>query len=88
MSDCEGLGLLMVHPDYQRRGAGKILVEWGLDMADREGLPCWLQATPQGRGLYSKCGFEIVGDMDIDMSKYGGEGIYRYVCMLRPAKEE
>ena len=64
-----------------------MLVEWGLDMADREGLPCWLQGTPQGRGLYSKCGFKIVGNMDIDMSKYGGEGIYRYVCMLRSAKE-
>ena len=77
----------MVHPDYQRRGVGKLLMEWGLDVADREGLSCRLQATPQGRGLYSKCGFENVGNMDIDMSKYGGKGIYRYVCMLRSAKQ-
>ena len=82
----KGLGLLEVHPDYQRKGAGKMLVEWGVDAADRLGLPCWLQATPQGHGLYRKYGFVDVGKMDIDMSKYGGEGIYRYMCMLRPAK--
>lgn len=51
-----------------------MLVEWGIEVAAKEGLPCWLQSTPQGYGLYSKCGFEDVGVMEIDMSKYGGVG--------------
>ena len=64
-----------------------MLVEWGLDVADKKVLPCWLQATPQGAGLYRKLGFEDVGNMDIDMSSFGGKGVYRYVCMIRPAKD-
>ena len=46
-----------------------------------------VQATPQGAGLYRKLGFEDVGNMDIDMSSFGGQGVYRYVCMIRPTKD-
>ena len=68
--------------------AGRMLLDWGVDEADRLGLPCWLQSTPQGVGLYRKVGFVDVGNMDIDMSKFGGEGTYRYSCMIRPAKRD
>ena len=79
--------MLDVHPDYQRKGAGRMLVEWGLNVADEKALPCWLQASPQGAGLYRKLGFEDVGKMDIDMSSFGGKGVYQYVCMIRPTKD-
>lgn len=65
-----------------------MLVEWGMEIADKEGLPCWLQSTPQAHGLYSKCGFKDVGVMDIDMCKYGGEGFYTYMCMLWSARRK
>lgn len=32
------LELLAVHPDYQRLGAGKALVQWGTKAADEQGL--------------------------------------------------
>jgi GNAT superfamily N-acetyltransferase len=34
------LGVLVVHPDYQKRGIGKMLMQWGLDEADRMYLSC------------------------------------------------
>jgi GNAT superfamily N-acetyltransferase len=39
------LGLLLVNPAAQGLGVGKALLAWGLDRADREGLPVYLEAT-------------------------------------------
>lgn len=30
------LDLMAVHPDFQRRGAGKMIMQWGLEIADRK----------------------------------------------------
>ena len=32
------LELLAVHPEHQRLGAGKALVRWGTEAADKQGL--------------------------------------------------
>ncbi len=65
-----------------------MLVQWGTEIADKHGLPCFLAASPMGLGLYRRHGFQDIGhNIDLDMSKYGGEGMYRYVSMLRPAKK-
>jgi predicted N-acetyltransferase YhbS len=34
------LGVLVVHPEFQRRGIGKMLMRWGLDEADRMCSSC------------------------------------------------
>ncbi|MCJ1377857.1 hypothetical protein MMC17_000953 [Xylographa soralifera] len=54
------LGLLDTHPDHQRRGAGGMLVQWGTDIADEAGLPCYLEATSAGHHLYDRKGFKDV----------------------------
>lgn len=53
----------MVHPRYQNQGIGSLLVKWGLDQASKSGAPVWLEATPQGRRLYEKHGFELVDEL-------------------------
>lgn len=55
------LGMLACHPDYQRRGGGKMLVTWGLDKAKAEGLDLTLFGSPMGSRLYRKLGFKDVG---------------------------
>lgn len=55
------LGMLACHPDYQRRGAGKELVCWGLDKAEAEGLDVTLFASPMGSRLYEALGFKEAG---------------------------
>ncbi|EKG14884.1 hypothetical protein MPH_07924 [Macrophomina phaseolina MS6] len=74
---------LVTDPDHGRRGAGGLLVQWGLDQADELGLDTYLDASPMGKGLYQKNGFEIVKDIPFDLAKFGGEGVVSHVCMLR-----
>ena len=45
------------HPDYQRRGAGSMLVQWGCDLADRDGVSAYVDASKEGAPLYQKHGF-------------------------------
>ena len=65
------LDILATDPAYMRKGAGKLLVKYGTELADEMGLPCFLEGSPEGYGLYSSCGFEQVGTIWIDLAKYG-----------------
>ncbi|KAI1123033.1 acyl-CoA N-acyltransferase [Nemania abortiva] len=55
------LGMLACHPDYQRRGAGTQLVEWGISKARAEKLTLTLFASPMGAFLYKHLGFRDAG---------------------------
>ncbi|KAF2649554.1 acyl-CoA N-acyltransferase [Lophiostoma macrostomum CBS 122681] len=75
------LDTLITHPGYRRLGAGKMLVEWGTERADKAGLETYLLATGIGEKLYLGLGFEGVGGMEVEA---GGEKI-EFVHMIRPA---
>lgn len=51
--------LLVVHPDYKRKGLGGMIVDYGCKLADKEQLPCYVDGSPHGKGLYEKYGFEM-----------------------------
>ncbi|KFY49809.1 hypothetical protein V495_00460 [Pseudogymnoascus sp. VKM F-4514 (FW-929)] len=51
------LDTLATHPDYQRRGCGSMLVKWGCDVADRDGVAAYLDASKAGALLYKRHGF-------------------------------
>ncbi|KAF5013960.1 hypothetical protein FDECE_89 [Fusarium decemcellulare] len=51
------LDTLVTHPDYQRRGAGSMLVKWGCDLADKDGVGVYVDASEAGAPLYQKFGF-------------------------------
>ena len=64
-----------------------MLLRWGTEIADEaKTLSCYLEASPVGRHLYQSAGFEQVETLNIDMSKWGGEGIHYHYVMVRPAK--
>jgi GNAT superfamily N-acetyltransferase len=65
--------ILAVDPEFQRKGIGKKLLEWGLEKADAEGVQCWIDASPAGKGLYEKMGWREVDVVDVDLGKWGGE---------------
>ncbi|KAI1133951.1 acyl-CoA N-acyltransferase [Hypoxylon sp. FL0543] len=75
------LEMLGVRKEFQRKGAGKLLVEWGTTKADESGIEAFLAASPAGAPLYAKHGFEIVDTVFID------EGRRIESFMLRPAKK-
>jgi len=53
------LWALGVHPERQRRGIGERLLQPVLALADRQGLPCYLEAsTERSAAFYQKSGFE------------------------------
>ncbi|KAK4118627.1 acyl-CoA N-acyltransferase [Parathielavia appendiculata] len=53
---------LAVDPNHQRRGIGKMLVRYGLDLAQKDGKDAFLISTPAGRGMYRSVGFRDVGE--------------------------
>lgn len=60
--DCNGhweVSLLAVDPDAQRQGVGAELIEWGVDQARAEGLPCVVISSTGSEKWYQKQGFEI-----------------------------
>lgn len=88
LTDGIELNTLVVSPEYQRRGIGKLLIEDGLKEADRLGLQAVLGASKEGLGLYKKHGFTEFEVMEVRLWEYeGGEGmgLDRHVVMHRPA---
>ena len=75
--------LCFVHPDYQGRGIAKLLLEAGLEVADKAHAKVWLSSTPKAVGMYEKNGWEIKERYATDLRKYGGEGTYSPAWMLR-----
>ena len=64
--------ILCVLPEYQRKGIGKRMLEWGLKQADELGVECWIDATPAGLGLYKQYGWKEVTTTTVDLESYGG----------------
>ena len=70
-------------PAHQRRGAGKLLTDWGVDLANREGLKICLESTGVGRRLYETCGFEAREEVVHDVSRFGGPERYVWTMMVK-----
>ncbi|KAF3767143.1 acyl-CoA N-acyltransferase [Cryphonectria parasitica EP155] len=51
------LEIIVTRAAHQGRGAGAMLMQWGAERADREGVECYLDATPAGKPLYERFGF-------------------------------
>ncbi|KAB5518085.1 N-acetyltransferase-like protein [Coniochaeta sp. 2T2.1] len=65
------LRTLVCTPKRGRLGAGSALLSWGNELADRERLPIWLEASPKGYGLYRRFGFEDVDMLETDLQRWG-----------------
>lgn len=66
------LDTLVTHPEHHRRGAGALLMKKGLEQVDEAGVECYLEASPVGRPLYERWGFEPVKDIALDLRTWGG----------------
>jgi ribosomal protein S18 acetylase RimI-like enzyme len=50
--------LTAVHPKAQRRGVGKLLMEYGMRIAEQAGLPIYTEASQAAIALYERIGFQ------------------------------
>jgi len=77
------LDTLSAFPEYQRRGAGALVVKWGAEKADEMGIELYLTSTMMTKPLYEKMGFTLVKEMLFDRVPWGGEGMDWHGCMVR-----
>ncbi|KAK6358636.1 hypothetical protein TWF730_007959 [Orbilia blumenaviensis] len=75
--------ILAIHPDCQGKGIGKALMNEVFDIADSEGIPCYLESSkfePNVK-IYEKMKFRFVKDIKCD----DGEGTCTLFSMIRDA---
>lgn len=77
------LNSLATHPEHQGRGAGKMLLDWGLKKADDEQLMTYLDGTQVAKPIYEKRGFEVRRTVEWDRTVWGGEGVDVHYSMVR-----
>lgn len=77
------LQVLAVHPNHQKKGIGRKLLQWGLDEADRLGLITYLEASADGLRLYEQSGFEKVKDLTMNLRPFGVNGDLPMRLMMR-----
>jgi GNAT superfamily N-acetyltransferase len=53
------IGMVLVHPEYRRRGIGRALLVQCMEYLQARGVTCIkLDATPLGKGVYAELGFQ------------------------------
>lgn len=78
--------IITVLPEAQGKGVGRALMEEVTDMADREGVWCYLESSRSepNMAIYEKFGFELAKEMECrDDDVEGDEGVCKLYCMLR-----
>ncbi|GAA5964879.1 hypothetical protein JCM8115_000138 [Rhodotorula mucilaginosa] len=78
------LTVLVASPKAQRTGAGSALLRKLVEEADAADLPCYLESSDPGEGLYRKFGFVECAERP----RCGPEGMITVLPMRRPAKSE
>lgn len=73
--------LLATSPKHRGLGVATPLLRWGLDQADEQGLPAYLNASPLGKPVYLKYGFVVKDEFKIV------DGTIPIPCMLRQPRE-
>ena len=76
------LNMLATHPDWQRQGLGGALMATVFEVAEAEGLPCYLETeTVVNVGYYRHHGFEVRSEWDVRTADSEGPHMWG---MLRP----
>lgn len=66
--------ILATDPEWQRMGAGKMLMESVIEEADRLGWPCFLEGSEEGMKLYESLGFVKQEAILVDLARWEGGG--------------
>src|SRR5205823_11002067 len=73
--DLAWIGMVLVHPDYRRRGIGRALLERCVEHLRGRGVRCLkLDATPLGKKVYDDLGFQDEWTLT------------RWVCQMAPGQ--
>ncbi|KIW04009.1 uncharacterized protein PV09_04835 [Verruconis gallopava] len=81
------LDSLICDPDHHRRGAGRMLVQWGIEKSVEMGIPAYLEGSSAGKRLYLSVGYQPVREIVFDGTKYGATEKDVHTAMLRPPQK-
>lgn len=82
------LNLLCIHQDFQRKGAGTALMQWGMDVASNLRLAIHIEASAAGYELYRKLGFKQVDVAIVRKEEWDGDHDRRYIAMVKEPDDE
>ena len=72
--------MLFTDPEYQKKGCGRAMMQWGNNVADSLMVACWIEASMFGEKLYEQVGY--VGKKRVEkLTKSFSTGYYH---MRRP----
>ncbi|KAI1316972.1 acyl-CoA N-acyltransferase [Xylariaceae sp. FL0255] len=74
---------LCTHPEFHGRGLGAALLRSVLNIADKEGIPAYLESLVQASPLYRRTGFEIVDELMLARDRNGKLGSAKMDIMVR-----
>ena len=74
-----------VHPDWQRKGIGSLLVKKFLESVDTDHAKCYVHSSETGKALYEKFGFKVIGLVTVDLREFGDYDPYMAWDMQREA---
>ena len=69
--------------EYQRKGIGEILLQWGINKGEEADLPVYLESTPDAIDLYSRNGFIALESYGLDPQLYGLRNVDDMIPMIR-----
>ena len=78
--------LLATDPKYQGQGAASLVLKYGCDLADRDGLECYIDASPKGLPLYEKFGWVFPPEEILKMPRYDEFGYEEAFGIRQPRK--
>ena len=67
----------------QKKGAGSLIIKWGLDQAAKEGVPAYLEAATQAKHLYEQHGFREISRQTVDCTQFGMPGVVFELARMR-----
>lgn len=70
------LDMMGVRRAYTGKGGARQMVEWGLEKAKQDGVPCFTEATGQAKTFYERFGFKTVDFMSIETPQGPAEIYY------------
>jgi N-acetylglutamate synthase-like GNAT family acetyltransferase len=80
----QGLQVCFTDPDYRGRGAGKLLMEWGVNKADEIGVESFVEASELGMHLYKQFGFLTVSEELVDTNVSNPSEEWKYMATRFP----
>ncbi|KAI1377029.1 putative GNAT family acetyltransferase [Hypoxylon crocopeplum] len=81
---CYRLTFMGTDPEYERRGAARMMVQWGIEQCKKEDVPAYLESTLEAAPFYRRLGFVDVEKFSLEyrISGYDMPKVYEEISFI------